>query len=242
MYSRSLAYRFNLAQRLVGSTPTFHLCMKVLEHSEVSFQWNDMNTRFWHPRRKPDRSPGIHASDLLRKAAEEMGKLDPEEERDEKMPLRMAIGIMVEEFVASFYPTMNYQPGELEWNGIYGSPDGITSGMSYPGARSKYSTLVEEVKATYKSCRLKGGDEKTHRDITREWLYTQQVMSYINMYSEMMDVDPLECLGRFHIFYIAGAYTYPLEPRYFRYVVQFEEQELKGNRDVLLRYRERMAV
>jgi hypothetical protein len=35
--------------------------------------------------------------------------------------------------------------------------------------------------------------------------------------------------GRFHINWSCGNYTYPLTPRYMRYLVEFEEKELRGN-------------
>src|SRR6266571_1050494 len=110
--------------------------MTLLDTTEVFIELSDIERRI---RPKPDsewtakpRSKGVHVSDILQYAwygsssDEDRERKKKEADEDlEILPLRMALGLAWEEWVAGLYPEMEWQPGEFEKDGIIGSPDGI---------------------------------------------------------------------------------------------------------------------
>src|SRR3954462_3934984 len=76
------------------------------------------------------RSKGVHLMAILRYCAIEAKILKPGEPLEEDLPLWMALGMAWEEFAASFYPDMQWQPGEFKAHGISGTPDGVSSATS----------------------------------------------------------------------------------------------------------------
>lgn len=202
--------------------------MQLIEETEVTIELADLFKRS-PVIRKADkkgkivlgaRSKGKHVMAILRYCAIEARILKPGEPLEEDLPLWMALGMAWEEFAASFYPDMVWQPGEFEESGIYGNPDGMSTLElpSNPIARRVAKKMLgietypglEEFKFTRK--KAKHGDE-----ILSEWLWMQQLRAYCGY---------LQCqYARLHVCYINGDYK-PLESKYIRYLIKFEEVEV----------------
>lgn len=165
----------------------------------------ETNGRFIVP---PARTPGLHLSGLLRYIAvkskittfvEDAAEEDAIERGHH--PLRWFLGIAVEEALASLYPDMTWQPGEI-MSPVIMTPDGI-SYDEYP--------IIEEFKARrYK--RFKSGKEM----LSKKWAWAHQGMG--------------ECLGvgtpyvRWHVF---SMFEFP-DPSYIKYLIKFSDEELAG--------------
>lgn len=194
------------------------------------------------------RSPGVHLTTITRYVAREAGYLkvekykfvgrevsvsDEDEDRleeqkkvlmlarkagQQKIPLRMALGMAWEDWAARLYPEMIWQPGELELDGVAMTPDGLGE----DGA-------IDEFKCTYKSS-LKGGSP---RDIAIEWLWLAQVKAYC------LRVESLA--ARLHVLYVNGGYRFDggEAPEYRVYGLRFSEQELRANWGVVMRNKEK---
>lgn len=194
--------------------------MKVLEIREIKLEWRDIDRRINHPLPHQVRSTSLpHVTGILQSIAITTGQLSAEDRADE-MPLRVAVGMGWEWFAAGLYPEMEWQPGELELDGVVGSPDGFNlisdvTGIHFP--------IIEEFKYTAKSMRVKGGRPDQLKDIRREWMWMAQGMSYAHMHPAVINHV------RFHINWSCGNYTYPLQERYFSYLVEFSDEELRAN-------------
>ena len=201
--------------------------MRVIEKVEIKLEWKDIDSRVVHPRPTYKRSTGKkvkHVMEILRHVAVNNGRLRDEDRIDE-MPLVVGLGMAFEEWCAGLYPNMHLQPGEVKREGVAGNPDGFDSIF--------IGDLVDEFKFTYKSLRKR-------QDIRDEWMWMQQVMAYINIIDQEKYVFGGEVFrpshGRFHICWANGDYTYPLQPRYIRYLVEFGRMELEENWNMMTKY------
>ena len=198
--------------------------MKVVEQVEVTLDWRDADL-VAHPWPSFARSVGKpHLTEIVRRVAIATKQLDVYD--DDGMPLRVMIGAAWEAMCVRLYPDVWWQPGEVERDGIVGTPDGLGVWDGDEDER-----VVEEWKYTAKSMRMPGGKADRHRDITREWLWMQQVMGYCNMVGDCR-------YARLHVCWARGNYEYPLTERYVRYVVRFDERELAANWRMVMANRE----
>lgn len=217
--------------------------MEILEQTEIKLDWEDLKNLRIHPEPVYSRTVSLHLSDILRKIAIETGQLTDEDRADE-MPLRVFLGLAWEAWCVRLYPEVNWQPGELCRDKVYGTPDGLTIQGAIEEEPDGFrhhvegNVMLEEYKFTHKSCREKGGPPDSHRDIRGDWMWMHQLMGYINMYRangyEGMN------LARLHVCYANGNYTYPLQERYIRYLIRFSDRELEGNWEMVMKYRRRM--
>lgn len=194
-----------------------------------------MQARTLEPRAKVvhKRTPGLHLSGILRYIAissKILKGIDPvtgkwigDEDADlmeEDMPLRMALGMAWEEWVACLYPSMRWQPGELSLNGIAGSPDGLSlSDLTSLPFLPEWTAIIEEFKCTWKSCR---------HGILAQKLWIWQGGCYAHMYG---------CkYVRFNILWVNGDYERrgPGGPIYKRYLVEYSDLDLKNLWDMIL--------
>lgn len=200
--------------------------MQVLDITEIKLERSDITNLHVHTHdgvyEVPNGTVGVGT--IIRDIAVRRRMFTNEDEQDE-FPLRMFDGMGWEMICAQLYPQCLWQPGAFEKDGVSGHPDGI-SPMHTVGAYDG-TWVIEEWKRTGKSLRVKGGKEDQYKDIRGEWLWMQQVMGYCNLVSSHMGVPVRH--ARLHINWSCGAYTYPLTPRYMRYVVEFEAAELRGN-------------
>lgn len=182
------------------------------------------------------RSPGIHLSGVLRYIGinqKIIKGVDPvtgkwigdsgADLNEEDMPLRMVLGMAWEEYAATLYPEMNWQPGELCKDSITGSPDGVTlieiDGEEVP--------VIEEFKLTWKSAR---------QGILKQTMWLWQGAGYCIMYGTNW------C--RFNILYVNGEYEkFGMGgPVYRRYLVYYSDRELAGIWAMVLHNRDNPAV
>jgi hypothetical protein len=219
--------------------------MTVLDITEVRLEWSDLNRLTYHPRPEMIRSGSEeqHVSHVLKSIAQQQKRWTKEDELDD-MPLRILLGLAFEEAAARLYKHMIWQPGEIEFDGLIGSPDGISILNGIP-TRSEQVALsqvalvcVDEFKYSGKSQRIKGrkpqpdGNLRSEdlKDIRTEWLWMQQCQTYINLLRRRFPKEYKNLnLGRFHICWKYGAYVFPMLEVYYRYLVQFTEEELAGN-------------
>lgn len=207
---------------------------QLISKTEIAVEWADLNS--WEQRLQPKsahvRSPGVHISGIIRAIMQKLGKLKPEDEEDE-MPLRMAVGMAWENWVMGLEPVrrdwkIEWQPGEWECDGIFGTPDGVGQVKRYGvelkgvgGIKKVERTYqcLEEFKATWKS-------EHTRKDIVAEtmWMWQMAASCY---------VLGLE-YARLHVLWVNGDYR-PPSPKYFVYLLKYEEGDLERFwRDVVL--------
>lgn len=201
----------------------FHMAI-VLEEKEISIEWTDIDRMHIHVPPYGVRSSGTHVTDILRYLhfgslpleTDEYKQKQLEWDLDDRdiMPLRMFMGMGWEMWAARLYPELEWQPGEVEIAGIAGSPDGF----SILPIAGETHVVVEEFKLTWKSCR--------HREILKERLWMWQIKSYVWMSGSAMEGPGY---ARVHVCWVNGDYERPFSPKYIRYLIQFDEEELDRN-------------
>jgi hypothetical protein len=190
----------------------------------------------WLPESKTPRSPGVHVSSIIRCVATEYGILKPEwaEElslvdvrtiTDQVALVRISIGLAWEEWYIPniLSPSMGVidHPGEREVDGIYMTHDGESISTITTDKRNHYA--VHEVKATYKST-------KTVGDLESQWMYLAQMKAYC---------QALRTRWAFlHCLFLCGDYTFPIKPLLRCWEVEFTQQEIDENWQMLRQYRD----
>jgi hypothetical protein len=183
------------------------------------------------------RSPGQHVSGIIRCIAMEMGILKPQwaeelsmvdvrEIKDPVAVLRMLIGLAWERYYVQeiLAPRMGvvHQPGEMEYDGVYGSPDGESlSVMLTVSGENEWASVIHEVKSTYKSTNTVG-------DLMRETMWLMQIKSYCRMKSTLH--------AMLHVLFICGDYSYPIRPIPKMWRLEFTQQEIDDNWTLLMDY------
>lgn len=190
--------------------------MQLLEETEIRIEIADLAKRvsLVRPVSQP-RSKGWHLSGVLKYCAVQAKIMKPGEPLEEELPLMMALGIAWEEFAASLYPDMIWQPGEECRDQVYGTPDGISVMESPPGFDDDWLRL-EEFKFTRK--KAKHGD-----DIFKDWMWMQQIRGYLGMSSIGLGDTHI---ARLHVCYLNGDYK-PQEAKYIRYLLCFTQEEIE---------------
>lgn len=207
--------------------------MTVLEETEIQLQWSDLDSLVTHQWPDPVRSPGVHVSSIIRHIATKSGLYTFEAQQDD-MGLRVLIGMGWEAMCVRLYEQVLWQPGELECDEVYLSPDGL--GRS--GDNDDW--CIDEFKYTGLSRRVKGGKEKQHKRITDMLMWMWQVMSYCYAMERTYEV-PVR-YARLHVCWSRGDYSYPQVEQYVRYLVRFEEEELQRNWNMLMENKEEVWV
>lgn len=173
---------------------------QLLEEKEILLEWKDLEKRV--PKRKATdgkRSSGIHLSGIIRATLQKMKYLDLDERTDE-MPLIVMLGMFFEEGIVSLYPDLIWQPGEVQLDGISGSPDGLTEGPP---------VQLEEFKFTKKAQQKRQGE-----DMLSEKLWMWQLSGYCHMLGLTR--------ARLHVLWDRDCF----KPMYYTYLIQFTETEL----------------
>lgn len=192
-----------------------------LEVSDLSRRWSLGGQRYTAAGEliQPPRTPGVHLSGVLYRVAVSIGVLRPGEPIEEDLPTICAMGFMWEEFAASLYRGMDYQPGETCLDGVYMTCDGINL---LTAERGEEELVVEEFKFTQKKLLepedFLGGD--------KAWYYRAQGQGYCAGYGAE--------LVRWHVMFVRGDYR-ALGPVYRRYLVRFSEKEIKENWEMVKR-------
>ena len=199
---------------------------KLLEETEIRLELADLvrMTPLHKPTRngvvvEPARSEGVHLSDILRYIAVKSHMLKPGEPLENEYPLRMAVGLAWEWFCFALYPSVCHQPGEIEVDRVFMSPDGFADDIG---------PQIEEAKATW--LKTMNGDALLEKAL---WLW--QGMGYAKALSAR--------LVRWHVLYVNGDYNWHRggEPRYIRYLVEFSQAEIDSNWRMVLGSRDKAA-
>lgn len=181
----------------------------ILSQQQVSIEWSDLAK--WRQVKQPKsaraRSSGIHLSGIIDATLVASGLATKQEIYEDEMPLRMCIGMAWENWVVGLYPDMVWQPGEWGKDGVFGTPDGISTCEE----NGEDVSMLDEFKATYYSL----NKWKSILDAKR---YMWQLCA--NCYALSTT------FARLHVLWINGNYK-PPSPQYWTYLIQFTEKELE---------------
>jgi hypothetical protein len=197
----------------------------LLAEQIVSIEFADLLTRtpIVRPARPPVRAEGAHQSDILAHVAQKVGWLDPGERPEEDMPIIWCVGCAWEEWAASLYPDMEWQPGELTADGISGNADGLTADP----------LQIEEFKASYKSCGSLNPDTPPPPDYflkeKKFQMWQHQGRAYCYLYGPRV--------VRWHVLHIRSDYK-TFGPTYKQYIVEFTDAEVEQTWSMLVRFRD----
>ena len=194
----------------------------------------DQYPLFLPPPRTP-RSKGLHISGIIRCIATEAGILKPEwaEElslvdvrriTDPVSILRINIGLAWEQhYIPTFLHDVVDHPDEMELDGIYMTKDGESVSSVIITPMDNLQIMVHEVKATYKST-------KTVGDLENEWMWLAQLKSYCKGTGTRF--------ARMHVLFLCGNYKFPIKPVRTVWEVEFTQQEVDDNWNLMTGYRD----
>ena len=170
--------------------------MKITEHSV------DISSLIISSEQEAKRSIGAHVSGIINHISIALGRRDNDFSRSD-LDLFAMLGRIFEVVLAQsmFRPPRYERLGEIEVDGIIGSPD----------AYDTEEDLVVEIKCTWKSSKH---DVRSFRE------YWWQVMSYCYM----MNTARAELV----VLYVCGNYSPPV-PKVKCYSVEFTQAELRDN-------------
>lgn len=199
--------------------------MRVISKEQVLLRLSDLGP---HAKRQSERgfpstherSGGVHVSGILRYIATTSGllRVDDDEDLEALYPMRMALGQAWETFAQGLWENLIWQPGEIERDGIVGSPDGLSI--------TDDESILDEFKLTYKSFR------KHHPSIHGQWLWTRQMLSYCFM----MGLSK----ARLHVLWINGMDdSFQTKPTYYTYLFEFEQRELERHWTLMVQNRDK---
>lgn len=205
--------------------------MRILETCEMKLEPTDLNKMRYHlPPSEYDMLPGhVGVATILKYIAVQRNMFTVDDEQDE-VPLEMLMGMGWEMACAQLYPDLNWQPGVYGMDLVQGHPDGLSTNV----LGFKYCN--EEWKWTTKSLRKRGGKEDDLKDVLQEWLWMEQQKAYCALWSYHLGEPVLH--SRLHVCWSRGVYMWPHKPRYFRYLIEFTESELRATWGMLVEHRE----
>lgn len=192
--------------------------MTILEDISVTLDRGDLAKRVplaWKP--PAPRTPGPHLSGVLRyilRTARLPNWTAYDEEIDaDSIPLLWCMGIAWEEFCASLYPGIVWQPGERTLSGVHMTCDGLG------WLEGENEMCVEEWK--YTTARPRTGEE-----FVGDWLKQSQGRGYCAGY-QLRTV-------RWHVLYNYN----PREPVYKRFCVRYTDQEIGDTKGMIVANRD----
>lgn len=182
------------------------------------------------------RTPGLHVSSLIRCIAAETGILKPEwvedlslvdvrEITDFTQVLRILIGLAWEVMYAdTIKDSVLDHPGEVCVDGVYMTPDGESvSVVRVENGVEIYDVVVHEYKTTYKSTRTVG-------DLSTQWIWLAQIKAYCKAKGTRY--------AQVHCLFLCGDYKFPIKPDFRVWFVEFTQEEIDRNWDLLMDYRQ----
>ena len=187
----------------------------LISETDVKLERADLQRRVPLPRSvsvdgflvPPARTPGLHLSGLLRYVAQK-SKITAyiNDVAEEDLPIRWMLGQVFEEFAASLFPFMIWQPGEIDTPVIM-TPDGVSV--------EDYGLLLHEFKFN-RAKKYAGADLLKKKTV---WMW--QGMGY--------------CLGYGAsrvVWNVMSVMEWP-DPLWTQYLVEFSEKELEGMRRMI---------
>lgn len=189
------------------------------------------------PSRLP-RSEGIHVSSIIRAIATETGILkaewaeevslvDAREITDPVAVLRICIGLAWEEwYIPQFLGQLGVldHPGEMECAGVYLTHDGESLDVIITEKGKRHEHIIHECKATYKSVNTVG-------DMSGQWMWLAQCKAYCKAAGTRF------C--KLHVLFLCGDYTYPITPKLMVWSIEFSQEEVEENWDLLMEYKDK---
>ncbi len=154
------------------------------------------------------RSVGLHVSSIIQHIVTASGLAELNDFTEADLDHFAVIGRLWEEMLARtlFQPPRYQRPGEIEVEGVYGSPDAVDT----------VDPAVCEFKVTWKS---------SNRAIESFFKYMLQVKAYCYM------LGLTQC--RLYVLFVCGNYRPPL-PQVRGWLFEFSQHELKDNWRMLL--------
>ena len=189
------------------------------------------------PAPKSPRSSGIHVSSLIRCIATETGILKPQwaeelslvdvrEITDPEALLRINIGLAWEQHyicdILSQYGVVDH-PTELELDGVYLTHDAESVSVIITLGKAVAHLVCHEIKATYKST-------NTVKDLRDQWMWIAQVKGYCKGLGTRFAVV--------HVLFLCGDYSYPIKPMLRVWQLEFTQEEIDQNWDLLMDYKQ----
>jgi hypothetical protein len=159
----------------------------------------------------PPRSTGFHVSALIKAI---LVGLEPGRFGGEMDWTRIEIGFAVERAIEQAWQARRidvWRPGEIEKDGIAGSPDGVTFDAEGP--------VVDEIKCTWMSSKGCPEDKKF-------WHWLVQIKAYCHL------LDTTR--ARLHVFFVNGDYASHRDPQYRSWDLGFHEGEIAENWSMLV--------
>lgn len=204
------------------------------------------------------RSPGVHLSGIIKCVAKEVGILERELEEDLSLfdggdindvlkndpiaIIRIAMGLAWEMwYLLTQMPNVVAHPGEWEEDGIYMTPDGEE--LSHVLVNRGLHVIIHEIKCTYKSIKTIGiywDEDRRKWDLNldvfaTQWMWKAQIMGYCRKAGTRFAV--------LHILAVCNDYSWPQRPMCYRINIEFSQDELDSNWQLLVDYRdERMQL
>ena len=180
------------------------------------------------------RSAGIHVSGIIRAIATEAGILKPEVAEEVSLVdarsitdpiaiLRISLGLAWEEYYLPKVPGLVDHPGEMKVDGVYMTHDGESLDVVTTEHTQRYETVCHECKLTWKST-------KTVGDLSNQFMWLCQIKAYCKGLNTRF--------AKLHVYFVCGDYTYPIRPQLRVWLIEFTEEEISGNWDMLIDYRD----
>lgn len=185
------------------------------------------------------RSIGVHVSAIIRciateagilKAewAEELSLVDVREITDPVALLRINIGLAWESHYIPMLEGVLDHPGEMQVDGIYMTHDGesvdlLLTEKAFDYKKLEVRRVVHEVKATYKST-------KTVGDLSSQFMWLAQMKGYCKGLNTRF--------ARMHVLFLCGNYKFPISPQLKVWDVEFTQEEIESNWELLRDYRD----
>ena len=200
----------------------------------------------------PNRSSGVHLSQILRSHALMVGVLDKKFDT----PLTndncamAVIGMAWEDHLAKHQlPGVEFHPGELELDGIKMSPDAIScetedTYVAVVGIESG-SFILHEFKSTRKSLRDFLYALRNRADKVKLWLW--QIMGYRHALNLSIEPEFRNNVAKLHVMFLNGNYSKDFDdpesgPCQRVYRLEFSDEELTDNWTMILAHRDRMMA
>lgn len=213
------------------------------------------------PMSKIPRTKGVHLSAVIRCIAKETGILEMEPDEDLSLAdgllnvdafsmARISMGLAWEEwYIQAQLPEVVDHPGEVEVDGIYMTPDGEELTTYVIDRRERYGLKLHEIKCTYKSINTVCGTRKKQGELWQHWLvrsFNSEETPIGPMSSQFMWLAQTKAYCRAkgtrfvdqHVLFVCGDYSWPQRPVPLRFSIEFTEDELDTNWQLMTDYRD----
>lgn len=164
------------------------------------------------------RSEGIHVSHVIHDLCIRLGHYEDRGKDSGPDMSRMQLGCALEHAIVHRYaldsPGRYVQPGELELDNLFGTPD-------------LYDTeddAIHEIKLTWSSSRNEVGSKKL-------WRYWRQLECYCKMIGTRV--------GRLHVGFVNGDYKFT-GPEMYVWERRYEQEELDKNWEMITKHARRL--